>query len=161
MPFVIHGFNVSIWFFSYLFVSGMFFWGSGKKHKECFESYVYIIIFDLTCFKTCSRIFYLVCFAFEVFNNNELWEMIRDRSGYVSEGTFVLVNKFCCSACYSTKKCCLLQKLCESIIPKNWLVHAVFEYFVKYKLKSPASTLNLFLVWILFKRSSGKSLLHL
>ena len=37
------------------------------------------------------RFFYLVCLTFTVFNNKKLWEMIGDRSGYITRGAFILV----------------------------------------------------------------------
>ena len=86
------------------------------------------------------RVFYLVFLAFKVFNNKELWEMIGDRSGYVTRGTFILVavynyvvNKCCFSACYSSRKFYLWHKFmreycfkelidacCFWIINLNW-----------------------------------------
>ena len=95
---------------------------------------------------SCFRISYLVCLAFKVFNNKELWEIIRDRSGYVTRGAFILVtvdkyvvSKCCCSSCYSRT-----PSLWESIISRNWLIAVVFKYFIKFKLKWPASALNFF-----------------
>ena len=52
------------------------------------------------------------------FNNKKLWEMTRDRSGYVAGGAFILVavnkyvvNKCHCSACYSSRKCYLRHEV--------------------------------------------------
>ena len=39
---------------------------------------------------SCFTVFYLVCLAFKVFNKKKLWEMIGDRSGYVTGGEFIL-----------------------------------------------------------------------
>ena len=66
----------------------------------------------------CIRVFYLVCFALEIFSNNEPCEMIENRSGYFTRGAFVLVtvdkyvvSKCCCSACYSRRKCYLWHEV--------------------------------------------------
>ena len=65
--------------------------------------------------------------VFEVFNNKELWEMIGDRSGYVTKGEFIpealdkyVVHKCCCSACYSSRKCYFLYEFMREYYFKEY-----------------------------------------
>ena len=49
------------------------------------------------------------------------------------------------------------MKLWESIISRNWLMPVVFEYFIKFKLKSPGSTLSFFFQSKFFLKDFGGS----
>ena len=62
--------------------------------------------------------FILHVLPFEVFNNKEMWEMVGDRSGFVTGGAFIqvsvdkyVVKKCFCSTCYSSRKCYLWYKV--------------------------------------------------